>query len=202
MPEVAVLAGSRLAGEALCWALVRERDVAAVWFPELALLLAHASRHPPDLVLLAGDDDDDEEARFAAVQSLRRAAPETKLVLLAAEVGPALLRCATRFEVQGVVLTSEVPRDLVSAVRHVLGGRSTFPEGWSWTSVAGAADVLAGLRPREREVLELLSSGLRNDEIAERLFLSVNTVKFHVRAIYARLGVRNRVQAARLLDGA
>jgi DNA-binding NarL/FixJ family response regulator len=49
------------------------------------------------------------------------------------------------------------------------------------------------------EVLVLLSDGLSYEEIGARLFISLNTVKFHVRSIFLRLGVRNRMAAARLL---
>ena len=48
-------------------------------------------------------------------------------------------------------------------------------------------------------MLEELAKGRSNDEIARRLFISTNTVKFHLRAIYDRLGVHNRVEAAQLL---
>ena len=51
-------------------------------------------------------------------------------------------------------------------------------------------------------MLELLSLGMDNDQIAARLYISRNTVKFHVRTIYGRLGVHNRVEAARVLAGA
>ena len=54
----------------------------------------------------------------------------------------------------------------------------------------------AGLTRREREVLALLADGLTNDEIARRLFISVTTVKVHVRHIFEKLGVRTRTQAA------
>jgi LuxR family maltose regulon positive regulatory protein len=55
------------------------------------------------------------------------------------------------------------------------------------------------LTEREYEVLELLAQGLRNEEIAAKLVISLNTVKFHVRTIYSRLGVRNRVEASQIL---
>jgi DNA-binding NarL/FixJ family response regulator len=52
------------------------------------------------------------------------------------------------------------------------------------------------LTPREEEVLELIGSGLTNTEIAQRLFIVQSTVKVHVRHIFEKLGVKNRVQAA------
>jgi DNA-binding CsgD family transcriptional regulator len=55
----------------------------------------------------------------------------------------------------------------------------------------------AGLTRREAEVLALIALGLRNAEIAERLFLTPKTVRHHVTAIYAKLGVNTRVEAAR-----
>ena len=54
------------------------------------------------------------------------------------------------------------------------------------------------LTPREREVLALLVEGLNNTEIADRLVVSVSTVKFHVSSIYSKLGVDGRVAAVSL----
>ena len=55
---------------------------------------------------------------------------------------------------------------------------------------------LVTLTPRELEVLEMISSGLTNAEAARRLDLSVHAIKFHLAAIYRRLGVHNRTEAA------
>jgi LuxR family maltose regulon positive regulatory protein len=52
------------------------------------------------------------------------------------------------------------------------------------------------LTPRERELLQLLAAGLSYQQIAERLTIAVGSVKSHSHNIYAKLGVRNRVQAA------
>ena len=52
------------------------------------------------------------------------------------------------------------------------------------------------LSPRELEVLQLISSGLTNGEVAERLHVTVHAVKFHLAGIYRRLGVSNRTEAA------
>ena len=55
-----------------------------------------------------------------------------------------------------------------------------------------------GLTPREREVLELVAEGLEPSQIEQTLFLSHNTLKTHLRHIYAKLGVHTREEAAEL----
>ena len=55
---------------------------------------------------------------------------------------------------------------------------------------------LVALTPRELEVLEMISLGLTNAEAARRLSVSVHAIKFHLAAIYSRLGVNNRTEAA------
>ena len=61
-----------------------------------------------------------------------------------------------------------------------------------------AVDESAGLSERQHEVLRLLASGDRNQEIADQLFLSLRTVKFHVENLYRNLGVRTRTEAVRV----
>lgn len=64
-------------------------------------------------------------------------------------------------------------------------------------SVEGSIEpTLPDLSPREREVLEMTALGLTNGEIAQRLAVSVHAVKFHLAAIYRKLGVGNRTEAA------
>ena len=100
--------------------------------------------------------------------------------------------------VSAVIPTSSHFDDVLRTIADVAEGRTSFP-----------ASVLAGLNaPRENhgfsrrqiEVLEQLAAGRSNQEIARDLYISPNTVKFHVRAIYDRMGVHNRVEAARLLE--
>lgn len=71
-------------------------------------------------------------------------------------------------------------------------------EGGQAAIAASAPPHNAELSPREVEILRLLCSGASNAEIAEALFVSVNTVKFHCKGIFGKLGVRNRTEAARL----
>jgi len=74
------------------------------------------------------------------------------------------------------------------AARALLGARRP-------TGVQGP-DAVAGLTPREREVLGLVAAGLANKQIARRLGISDRTVKAHLTSVFARLGVEDRTQAA------
>jgi DNA-binding NarL/FixJ family response regulator len=58
------------------------------------------------------------------------------------------------------------------------------------------APELAGLSPRERDILALIGDGLTNREIGKKLYLSEKTVKNHISRLLAKLGVQRRVQAA------
>jgi DNA-binding NarL/FixJ family response regulator len=86
--------------------------------------------------------------------------------------------------------------EAIGILRQVIDGNVVYP--------SVMLDHLAGstepelLSERQREVLAQVALGCSNDEIAERLFISRNTVKFHLREIYARLGVRNRIEATRV----
>ena len=55
-----------------------------------------------------------------------------------------------------------------------------------------------GMTPRELEILELIAAGLSNKEIAERVFVSENTVKTHLGRVFGKLGARRRTQAVQL----
>jgi DNA-binding NarL/FixJ family response regulator len=143
-------------------------------------------------------DAEDPVAGPPAARALRHAYPDIKLLLLCAQVTPDMVRCVFEEQLEGLALTSDAPEEMILALRHVLEGRAVMPAGWHAASLQSAA-VTRRLSIREREVLELASAGLSNSEIAERLVISTNTVKFHLRGIYASLGVHNRVQASQTL---
>jgi DNA-binding NarL/FixJ family response regulator len=108
----------------------------------------------------------------------------------------------------GFVLKGLPAEDLQRAVRAVAAGDAwldpavtgrvltVYRDAPGARASAGAGDpAVASLTRREREVLELIATGLTNDEIAERLVLGAGTIKTHVNHIFLKLEVRNRAEA-------
>lgn len=169
---------------------------------DLDALVEHLPEGSADvLVLDAGFDAT--AGPIVALQRIRELAPETRVVVLAESLDGMLGVLVREGDLDGVVLASDSGADLVAAIAQVVAGHSVFPAGWMRSARRVAAgSPLSQLSPRQREVLALLALGMDNDTIATRLYISRNTVKFHVRTIYERLGVHNRVEAARVLAGA
>ena len=154
-------------------------------------------------VLLLDAGFDPVTGPLVALDHIRATAPNLRIVVLADALDEMLSIAARAGELDGVVLTGTAGVELVAALAQVVAGHAVFPAGWMrQVQEAAATNPLVQLSPRQREVLHLLSLGMDNDQIAERLYISRNTVKFHVRTIYTRLGVHNRVEASRVLAGA
>jgi two-component system, NarL family, response regulator DesR len=155
-------------------------------------LLRCLRMHSPGIALI-----DTELAGSGGVTALVRdaweAMPGGRVVLLAPALEPSLARETLASEVDGVLLKSADAQHVVAGLARIVAGDAVFPAGWLAAARVPAHDPLS---ERQREVLELIAQGLGNESIAQRLFISKNTVKFHVAAIYERLGVSNRVQAA------
>lgn len=92
--------------------------------------------------------------------------------------------------------------NLVSRVFEEFSRYYSEAEGKLRSPSPEETDRLALLTKREMELLDLVSMSLKNDEIAERLFISTKTVKTHIRNIFEKLGSRNRVDATLLYIGA
>jgi NarL family two-component system response regulator LiaR len=136
-----------------------------------------------------------------AIARIRERHPEAKIVALTSFDSDELVQRALQAGATGYLLKNASAEDLAKAIRLAKTGKRTLaPE---------AADSLMhlmnqkptpghDLTEREREVLALMVEGLNNNEIAERIFLSVSTIKFHVSAILSKLGVTNRIEAVAL----
>ncbi|MFK8849207.1 response regulator [Streptomyces sp. Ac-502] len=164
-----------------------------------------ALRHRPDVCLL--DIRMPRLDGLGAAAELNRVLPETAVVMLTTFSEDAYVASALGSGASGFLLKTGDPRELITGVRAAAeGGAYLSPSvarrvisqfgGVALGKAAAARSRTEELTEREREVLALVGAGLSNAEIAGRLFVVEGTVKAYVSAILARLGLKNRVQAA------
>jgi DNA-binding NarL/FixJ family response regulator len=115
------------------------------------------------------------------------------VVLYTWDAAPEFVRSARQLGVSGVVLKTRSAGHLVDSIERIVAGESI---GFGPGSPDAAPDRMVELSDRESEVLALIARGLTNTQIAEELYLSVETVKTYVKRLYAKLDVHNRAQAA------
>ncbi len=101
-------------------------------------------------------------------------------------------------EVATIVLSSRPHRELVTPLLLEANDRSIAKK--VGLPIPRDAQRRQRLSPREQEVCELIAQGLTNEEIAKLLFISLSTTKVHVKHIFEKLGVRSRIEAARLWE--
>jgi DNA-binding NarL/FixJ family response regulator len=135
-------------------------------------------------------------------REIRSRMPEVACLMLTSFGDDEALFDAIMAGAAGYVLKQIRGTDLVGAVRTVARGESMLdPEAASkvlarMRDQATKADPLAGLTPQERKILELIGEGLTNRQIGEQMYLAEKTVKNYVSALFAKLGVERRTQAA------
>ncbi|GBD45037.1 Response regulator UvrY [bacterium HR40] len=129
------------------------------------------------------------------LQALARFESAPRIVVFTGTADPRAPQEAMRLGAAGFVGKQEPPERLVEAVRAAAEGRMTFP--FVRFSEVGE-DPLATLTERERQLLAALGSGRTNAQLARQLGVSVNTVKFHLRNLFDKIGARNRAQAVEI----
>jgi DNA-binding NarL/FixJ family response regulator len=135
-------------------------------------------------------------------REIRSKMPEVACLMLTSFGDDEALFDAIMAGAAGYVLKQIRGTDLVGAVRTVASGQSLLdPQAASRVMArmrdrARRNDPLAGLTEQERRILELIGEGLTNRQIGERMFLAEKTVKNYVSALFAKLGMERRTQAA------
>jgi DNA-binding NarL/FixJ family response regulator len=170
--------------------------------------VALTRRREPDVVLM--DVQMPDLDGIAATRELTGASPAARILILTTFEEDEYIFGGLRAGASGFLLKRTRPEELIHAVHTIAAGESLLspsvtrrvidrmarPSG-AFPGADGAAGEAAveELTPREREVLELLASGLSNAEIAAALVIEESTVKTHVKRILMKLGLRDRVQA-------
>jgi DNA-binding NarL/FixJ family response regulator len=138
---------------------------------------------------------------LALLDSLASEQIASKTVVLTAAISDAEVSQALQKGAAGLVLKESAPEQLLECVRKVHAGeRWVDPDAVSrmlQPAPAGehpSQERAASLTGREREVVRMIASGLRNRDIGERLSISENTVKVHLHNIYEKLGVEGRME--------
>lgn len=134
---------------------------------------------------------------IAATQAIKRQHPAIQIVALTSFQEDELVQNALRAGAIGYLMKNVTARELAAAIRSATAGKMTLSSEAAQALVRAnqQAQEPESLTEREREVLKLMVEGLNNAEIAERLVVSLSTVKYHISNILGKLGVDNRVSA-------
>jgi DNA-binding NarL/FixJ family response regulator len=192
--KVLIVDDHRLMLSAIESLLSRDADIDVVGTADTGeRVLALVGQTAPDVVLLdvrmPGMDG------LAVLERLRAEHPRVAVVMLSGIDDPALVRGALERGAAAFVLKQVDPRDLGSALRQTVKGSIFRP--LDLVDAARAASEDAGLTKRELSILAELPAGGSNQQIAKRLFLAEQTVKFHLTNIYRKLEVSTRTEALR-----
>lgn len=168
--------------------------------------MAIVSELDPEVALI--DINLRSESGLALCRRLVEERPDVAVICLTVHDEEQYLFEALRSGARGFLLKRITPETLVSSLKAVLAGETVVDPLLSGRVAKVAAESEAhglywsgmqyGLTQREAEVLLLLSEGFSNRELAERLFVSEETIKSHIKSIYKKLDVTNRSEAVAL----
>ena len=171
-----------------------------------ARAVAAVRRHRPDVVLM--DIRMAEMDGIIATAALRRLDTPPQVIVLTTFQADEQVMSALRAGASGFLVKDTPPTEIINAVRLVASGDAIISPSVTRTLLThvgdtqaserrhAAAQRLATLTDREREVAAAIGSGASNAEVAAALFMSEATVKAHVSRLFTKLDVTNRVQIA------
>jgi DNA-binding NarL/FixJ family response regulator len=166
-----------------------------------------SSRERPDVVLMdivfkGGIDG------IEATRRIKEASPATKVVIMTAHDDERLLVDAVEAGASGFLGKDEAADEVLAAAKAAADGEVLIDPGTLTRLLHQVArerearrDAMAlfeALTEREREILSLLAAGMRNDDIAQKLYISPQTVQTHVRNLLGKLGVHSKLEAVAL----
>ena len=188
--------------QALASIIEREPDVTVV---AQAGSLAEARALPQEVDVAVVDLSLPDGEGHAVIGALHRASPRARVLVLTASLDPVQRAQAVEAGAAGVLHKAAPLAEIVSAVRRLGAGEWLFAphelvEMLRFVSrhreqQREASLLLQQLTPREREVLQALAAGLDSKQIAERLYITVETERTHMVNILSKLGVHSRLQA-------
>lgn len=133
---------------------------------------------------------------FTCLQHIRAEGLPVRVLVISAFGDARSLRTAVEGGADGFALKTDSPEMTLAAIRQVAAGHMVFPAAVRRWLIRTPADDPNALTDREEAVLALAAEGKSNAQIGAALGLSENTVKFHLKNLFSKLGVTNRTEAA------
>jgi DNA-binding NarL/FixJ family response regulator len=164
-----------------------------------------AGEHLPDVILMDIMFKGEGMNGIEATRKIKEDSPATKVVVMTAHDEDRLLVEAVEAGASGFLSKDSAAGEVLAAVKAAAQGEVLIDPGTLTRLLAQVArereaqrdamNLLNDLTDREREILQLLAEGLRNDDIAAKLFISPQTVQTHVRNILGKLRVHSKLEA-------
>lgn len=162
--------------------------------------LVQLPKHAPEVVLM--DIQLPGMSGIECVAKLKKLLPDTQVIMVTVYEDPDRIFSALRNGASGYLLKRSTPEQVLTAIRDVQRGGAPMSGEIArkvilhFRDQSAATEEVEALTAREREVLELVANGFINKEIADRLGVSVEGVRWHLKRIYVKLHVRSRTEAA------
>jgi DNA-binding NarL/FixJ family response regulator len=132
---------------------------------------------------------------LACLERLRKHDPDVAVIILSSYSDAGQIESAKQAGANGYIVKTVDPVDLAEVIRKTLAAAEFSL--WGAEKPQATVGSVAGLSEREAAVLEAVARGLSNREIGRQLWISEQTVKFHLRNVYRKLGISSRTEAAR-----
>lgn len=153
--------------------------------------IAEFRKHKPDVTLM--DLRLPDKSGIEALIAIRAEFPEARIIVLSTFEGDVEIQRALEGGARGYLLKSTPPKELVEVILQVHAGKKRIPSQIAAQLAEHLSDE--ALTDREVEVLSQIAGGNRNRDIAEKLFITEETVKVHIKHIMDKLGASDRTQA-------
>lgn len=174
--------------------------LASSFFSDSTMALAHLNTSATHVLLTEIKLPDTDGVGF--IRNIRNGYPDIEILVLTSHEEEEMIFGALKAGANGYLLHDHAKEDICDHIVDLVNGGSplsplvarkvvlSFQQEKDTTEITNT-----GLTPRENEILDLLSQGFRNKEIAEALYVSINTIRTHIYNIYEKLHVKSRVEA-------